>query len=310
MRRRRRKHKGERRNGGKIEKRRSVSCCIGAAACENTHSALLSPRCLMRRASREKRVHAHTQRGKKDTRDRTHTVERTRAHTEIYNQAFLIITFAVQFQSHPPLALFNVMNESPCNPLQPHTQTRTHMQLQSEILYSFTMKQREKKQATYRAQITSDYIHIDAKSQMLKKTFSEVFLCRQRGRDAVRWKPSVTDEKSLASFLSRSLSIFLLSLLLPSSPPVFLLALSCVLIIAAAPSASDSISSLCFIVLFLLLFFFVSLFLIWPLYFSPLCFTLKEEIGTLSCNPSVVTLVPAPVPSCSVLILFSPPIFL
>lgn len=148
------------------------------------------------------------------------------------------------------------MNESLCNPLQPHTQTRTHMQLQSEILYSFSMKQREKKQATYRAQITSDYIHIDAKSQMLKKTFSEVFLCRQRGRDAVRWKPSVTDEKSLASFLSRSLSIFLLSLLLPSSPPVFLLALSCVLIIAAAPSASDSISSLCFIVLLLLLFFF------------------------------------------------------
>lgn len=108
------------------------------------------------------------------------------------------------------------MNESPCNPLQPHTQTRTHMQLQSEILYSFSMKQREKKQATYRAQITSDYIHIDAKSQMLKKTFSEVFLCRQRGRDAVRWKPSVTDEKSLASFLSRSLS---LSLHLPTFPP-------------------------------------------------------------------------------------------
>lgn len=108
------------------------------------------------------------------------------------------------------------MNESLCNPLQPHTQTRTHMQLQSEILYSFSMKQREKKQATYRAQITSDYIHIDAKSQMLKKTFSEVFLCRQRGRDAVRWKPSVTDEKSLASFLSRSLS---LSLHLPTFPP-------------------------------------------------------------------------------------------
>lgn len=108
------------------------------------------------------------------------------------------------------------MNESPCNPLQPHTQTRTHMQLQSEILYSFSMKQREKKQATYRAQITSNYIHIDAKSQMLKKTFSEVFLCRQRGRDAVRWKPSVTDEKSLASFLSRSLS---LSLHLPTFPP-------------------------------------------------------------------------------------------
>ena len=41
--------KGERRKGGE----KSGSCCIGAAVCENTHSALLSPRCLMRRASQE-----------------------------------------------------------------------------------------------------------------------------------------------------------------------------------------------------------------------------------------------------------------
>lgn len=205
------------------------------------------------------------------------------------------------------------MNESLCNPLQPHTQTRTHMQLQSEILYSFSMKQREKKQATYRAQITSDYIHIDAKSQMLKKTFSEVFLCRQRGRDAVRWKPSVTDEKSLASFLSRSLS---LSLHLPTFPPSSILS-PCLPPCTFMRSHYCCCSLCLWFDLFTLLhcassssvFFFVSLFLIWPLYFSPLCFTLKEEIGTLSCNPSVVTLVPASVPSCSVLILFSPPIF-
>lgn len=205
------------------------------------------------------------------------------------------------------------MNESPCNPLQPHTQTRTHMQLQSEILYSFSMKQREKKQATYRAQITSNYIHIDAKSQMLKKTFSEVFLCRQRGRDAVRWKPSVTDEKSLASFLSRSLS---LSLHLPTFPPSSILS-------PCLPPCTFMRSHYCCCSLCLWFDLFTllhcasssSVFFCFPLpylasLFSPLCFTLKEEIGTLSCNPSVVTLVPAPVPSCSVLILFSPPIFL
>lgn len=131
------------------------------------------------------------------------------------------------------------------------------------------------------------YIHTDTKAQMLKETSSGFFLCRQGGRDAVRWKPSVTDEKSLASFLSLHLPPLALTL-----PPIlFLFALSCALIIAAALSASDSISSLRFIVLHL----FPSLFLIWSLFFSPLCFTLKEEIGTLSCNPSVVTLMPAPV---------------
>lgn len=45
-----RKHKGGRK--GK-EVKKSGSRCIGAAVCENTHSALLSPRCLMRRASQE-----------------------------------------------------------------------------------------------------------------------------------------------------------------------------------------------------------------------------------------------------------------
>lgn len=42
----------------KRKKKKSVSCCIGAAACENTRAALLSPHCLMRRASQEE---AHAQ---------------------------------------------------------------------------------------------------------------------------------------------------------------------------------------------------------------------------------------------------------
>lgn len=100
------------------------------------------------------------------------------------------------------------MNESLCNPLQPHTQTRTHMQLQSEILYSFSMKQREKKQATYRAQITSDYIHIDAKSQMLKKTFSEVFFM-QTTRQRCSQMETVSHRWKVTSFLPLSLSLAL-----------------------------------------------------------------------------------------------------
>lgn len=88
MRRRRRKHKGERRNGGKIEKRRSVSCFIGAAACENTHSALLSSRCLMRRASREKRMHAHTQRGKRHPRPHAYSRAHARAHRDLQPSLF------------------------------------------------------------------------------------------------------------------------------------------------------------------------------------------------------------------------------
>ena len=136
------------------------------------------------------------------------------------------------------------------------------------------------------------------------------FLCRQGSRDAVRWKATVTDEKSLASFLSVSLPLSHHLPPLTLSPILFLFALSCVLIIAAALSAADSISSPRFIVLH----FFASLSLFGPsIYFfflpSSLCFTLKEEIGTLSCNPSVVTLMPAPVP-CSVLPLFFPPFLL
>lgn len=44
----------------------------------------------------------------------------------------------------------------------------------------------------------------------------QVFLCRQGGRKAVRWKPSVTDEKSPPSLLSFSFPLYLPHLALSS----------------------------------------------------------------------------------------------
>ena len=145
------------------------------------------------------------------------------------------------------------------------------------------------------------YVHTHTNAQ---GDIFRFFLCRQGGRDAVRWKATVTDEKSLASFLSLSLSLstFLLSLFLPSSSSLHFHAFSLLPLLPVPLIRSLLRASLCFI-------FSLSLSLFGPsIYFFPpssLCFTLKEEIGTLSCNPSVVTLMPTPMP-CSVLPLFFP----
>lgn len=129
--------------------------------------------------------------------------------------------------------------------------------------------------------------------------------CSQMETVSHRWK--VTSFLPLSLSLALSPSSYFPSFFhpLPLSSSLHFHAFSLLLLLPLPLIRSLHSASLCF---FFFWFFFVSLFLIWPLYFSPLCFTLKEEIGTLSCNPSVVTLVPAPVPSCSVLILFSPPI--
>lgn len=170
------------------------------------------------------------------------------------------------------------MNESLCNPLQPHTQTRTHMQLQSEILYSFSMKQREKKQATYRAQITSDYIHIDAKSQMLKKTFSEVFLlkttrqrCSQMETVSHRWK--VTSFLPLSLSLALSPSSYFPSFFhpLPLSSSLHFHAFSLLLLLPLPLIRSLHSASLCFF--FFCFFFCFPLPYLASLFFPPLLYS-------------------------------------
>lgn len=76
-------------------------------------------------------------------------------------------------------------------------------------------------------------IHTDT-SLKCSRRYLQVFLCRQGGRNAVRWKPSVTDEKSPPSFLSFSFPLYLPHLALSSI--LFLFALG-ILVIAAALSA-------------------------------------------------------------------------
>ncbi len=93
------------------------------------------------------------------------------------------------------------------------------------------------------------FIHTDTEAQMLKET-SSGFLCRQAGRDAVRWKATVTDEKSLASFLSPSPSSSSHSFL-PSSSSLHFHAFSLLLLLSLLLIWSLLCASLCFIFLLL-----------------------------------------------------------